>query len=256
MRSIVMIRLGCVVGFLTVSTAHGQSTLLDVGKNILQNQGGVSGVLGGASGAGLSASEIGSGLKQALSIASEKVTAQLGARDGFNGDPRIHIPLPNSLKSVQEGLNLAGQSAMLDDLELKLNRSAEQATPAAKRLFLDAISRMSFDDAKTILTGPKDSATQYFKRTMSPDLKTTMRPLVDKTVSESGAVKAYENVAGSAQSLPIIGQAVQNGPGMLTDHVLDYALQGIFSYMAQEEAAIRNDPAKQTTDLLRKVFGK
>jgi hypothetical protein len=247
---------GCALGILAVASADAQNSLLDVGKTLLQNQGGVAGVLGSASGAGLSTGEIGSGLKEALKVASERVTAQLGAKDGFNGNSLIHIPLPGSLKSVQEGLKLAGQSALLDDLELKMNRAAEQATPAAKKLFLDAISKMSFDDAKGILTGPQDAATQYFKRTMSPDLRVAMRPLVDKTVSESGAVKAYQNVAGSAQSLPLIGQAVQGGPGLLTDQVLDYALQGIFTYLGQEEAAIRSDPAKQTTSLLRKVFAK
>ncbi len=251
-----MVALACALGVVLSQDGRAQSTLLDVGKSLLQNQTGGAVGMGGNSGAGLSSGEIGSGLKEALKVASEKVTAQLGAKDGFNADPSVHIHLPSSLKSVQEGLKLAGQSQMLDDLELKLNRAAEQAEPAAKKIFVDAVSKMSIDDAKGILTGPKDAATQYFKRTMSPDLKTAMRPVVDKTVSESGAVKAYQSVAGSAQSLPVIGQTVQSGPSLLTDHVLDFALQGIFKYLAQEEAAIRSDPAKQTTDLLRKVFGQ
>ena len=233
-----------------------QASMMDVGKSLLQSQGAALGVPSGNSGAGLSSDEIGSGLKEALKVASDKVTAKLGVQNGFNGDPSIHIPLPGSLQKVQEGQKLAGQSQMLDDLELKLNRAAEQATPAAKKIFWDAVNKMSFDDAKAILTGPKDAATQYLKRTMSPDLKTAMRPVVDKTVSESGAVKAYQGVAGQAQSLPLVGQSVQGGPGLLTDHVLDYALQGIFKYLGQQEAAIRSDPAQQTTDLLRKVFGK
>ena len=243
----------------TAFAAHAQTSFSDIGKELLKNQTGValpSGSSGGGTlGAGLSAGEIGSGLKDALKLAAEKVTGKLGATDGFNADPAIHIPLPDTLKKVQQGLKMAGQSALLDDLELKLNRAAETATPKAKQLFLDSISSMTLDDAKGILNGPKDSATQYFKRTMSPNLKTTMRPIVDKTVSESGAVKAYSSATSAASALPVVGQTIQGGPGQLTDHVLDYALSGIFKYIGDEEAAIRSDPAKRTTDLLKKVFG-
>ena len=238
------------------TNAGAQNDLMDMGKGLLKNQmGGGSSQSGGTHGAGLSTGEIGSGLKEALKVATERVTGRLGAPDGFNGDPAIHIPLPDKLKSVQQGLKMAGQSALLDDLELKLNRAAEAATPKAKQIFWDALSSMTLDDAKAILNGPKDAATQYFKRTMSPNLKTAMRPVVDHTVAESGAVKAYNSVTASAASLPMIGQTVQGGPGQLTDHVLDYALAGIFKYLGDEEAAIRSDPAKRSTELLRKVFG-
>jgi len=243
---------------LTAAVAFGaqaQGTLLDLGKGVLQGQSGALSSPGGGRGAGLSIGEIGSGLKDALKVASDRVTARLGAPDGFNGDPAVHIPLPNTLRTARQGLQMVGQSALLDDLELRLNRAAEAAIPAAKKIFLDALSRMSIDDAKAILNGPPDAATQYFKRVMSPDLKTAMRPVVDQTVSQSGAVKAYQGVVTAAAGLPLVGQAAQGGPGMLTDHVLDFALQGIFKYLGQEEAAIRSDPAKQSTALLRKVFG-
>ena len=235
--------------------AQAQGSLMDVGKGLLRGQMAPAVNQGGSRGAGLSVGEIGSGLKDALKVASDRVTARLGASDGFNGDPAVHIPLPNTLQAAKRGLQMAGQSGLLDDLELKLNRAAEAAIPAAKTIFLDALSRMTIDDAKAILNGPQDAATQYFKRVMSPDLKTAMRPVVDQTVSQSGAVKAYQGVAGATAGLPMVGQAAQGGPGMLTDHVLDFALQGIFKYLGQEEAAIRSDPAKQSTALLRKVFG-
>jgi len=237
-----------VVASASAPDLRAQGGLMDLGKGLLQGQ------TGGAS-TNVASGDIGAGLKEALKVAADRVTGRLGSADGFNADPAIHIPLPDKLQMVQQGLRMAGQSAQLDDLELKLNRAAEAATPKAKQIFWDAVQRMSIDDARGILNGPQDAATQYFKRAMSPDLKTAMRPVVDQTVAQSGAVKAYQGVAASASALPLVGQAAQSGPGMLTDHVLDCALAGIFKYLGQEEAAIRSDPAKRTTDLLRKVFG-
>jgi hypothetical protein len=236
--------------------ARAQGSLMDMGKGLLQNQTGVTlPQSGGSRGAGLSSTDIGAGLKEALKVAAERVTGRLGSADGFNADPSVHIPLPEKLKMAQQGLKAAGQSALLDDLEVKLNRSAEAAAPRAKQIFWDALSAMSLDDAKSILNGPRDAATQYFKRAMSPDLKTAMRPVVDRTVADSGAVKAYGAATAAASALPMIGQTVQGAPGQLTEHVLDYALSGLFKYLGDEEAAIRSDPAKRSTELLRKVFG-
>ena len=249
----------CVVGAACFGTlpVGAQSNVMDLGKELLNSQAGAVLQKGsiGSLGGNLSASEIGAGLKDALKVATDRVTGRLGAADGYNADPAVHIPLPDTLKKVQQGMKLAGQSAMLDDLELKLNRSAEAAAPKAKQIFLDALSKMSLDDAKGILNGPQDAATQYFKRTMTPDLKTAMRPVIDHTVADTGAVKAYTASTAAASALPMVGQAIQGGPAQLTDHVLDYALNGMFKYLAGEEASIRSDPAKRTTDLLKKVFG-
>lgn len=234
--------------------AWAQGSLMDLGKNVLQQQMGQGGTAGatssGTRGSGLSTGDIASGLKDALRQGASAVTGRLGRADGFNADPKVHIPLPASLQRIQSGLKLAGLSGSADELELKLNRAAEAATPQARKIFTDALERMSVDDARAILNGPKDSATQYFKRSMTPDLKTALRPVVDHTVAEAGAVKSFEALTASAKGLPMVG----DGRSMLTDHVLEYALSGIFSYLAEEEAAIRSDPAKRTTDLLRKVF--
>lgn len=240
---------------LTPGMAWAQGSLLDLGKNVLQqqmNQGGgaTSSAAPGTRGQGLAVNDIASGLKDALRQGSTAVTQRLGRTDGFNADPRVHIPLPQSLQTVQSGLKMAGLSGLTDELELKLNRAAEAATPQARKIFADSLERMTLDDARAILNGPKDSATQYFKRSMTPDLKTALRPVIDRTVAEAGAVKSFESLTASARGLPMIG----DGRSLLTDHVLDYALAGIFSYLAEEEAAIRTDPAKRTTDILRKVF--
>lgn len=246
---------------LAAAPVLAQGGLMDMGKGMLKeqiesrvpSQGGGSG--GGSLGSSLSTGDIAAGLREALRVAADKVTRQLGRSDGFNADPAVHIPLPEKLETVKKGLALAGQSALVDDLELKLNRAAEAATPKAKQIFWDAVQKMTLDDARGILNGPSDAATQYFKRTMTPDLKTAMRPVVDQTVSQSGAVQSYNSMAGAAKSLPMLGNALQAGPAMLTDHVLEKALGGIFGYLGQEEAGIRSDPAKRSTDLLRKVFG-
>lgn len=246
---------------LCASPVLAQGGLMDLGKGLVKQEleqragSGSASAGGGSAGSSLSVSEIGSGLKEALRVAADKVTGRLGRSDGFNADPSVHIPLPDKLSALKQGLALAGKSQMLDDLELRLNRAAEAATPKAKQIFWDAVQKMTLDDARTILNGPQDAATQYFKRTMTPDLKTAMRPVVDGTVSQSGAVQSYSGLAGAAKGLPLAGDALKAGPSMLTDHVLDYALSGIFKYLGQEEAAIRSDPAKRSTDLLKKVFG-
>ncbi|MBI3444762.1 MAG: DUF4197 domain-containing protein [Magnetospirillum sp.] len=247
------------VMILSAGTVLAQGSLMDMGKGMLKQEMEQritpSAGTGGAAGSSLSTGEIGSGLKEALRLAADKVTGQLGRPDGFNADPAIHIPLPDKLATVKKGLALAGKSQMADDLELRLNRAAEAATPKAKQIFWDSVQKMSLDDARGILNGPKDAATQYFKRTMSPDLRTALRPVVDQNVAQAGAVQSYTSMAGAAQGLPLVGDALKSGPGMLTDHVLDYALAGIFNYLGQEEASIRSDPAKRSTDLLKKVFG-
>ncbi|MGE5547976.1 MAG: DUF4197 domain-containing protein [Solirubrobacterales bacterium] len=232
---------------LAASPAFSQGSLLDAGKGILKQQMGAPTPATTARGGTLSSGEIGAGLTEALKVGTERVTGLLGRTDAYNRDPAIHIPLPDTLRSAQSALKLAGMSGLADDLELKLNRAAEAAVPKTRQIFANALERMTLDDAKAILNGPEDAATQYFKRTMTPDLKTAIRPVVDSTVAEAGAVKTYESMS---KGVPMLG----DGRAALTDHVLEYALAGLFHYLAREEAAIRKDPAKRSTELLRKVF--
>jgi len=202
--------------------------------------------------AALSHSDMIAGLKDALRVGSERVVGQLGKTDGFNADPKIHIPLPENLQTVKSALSAVGMGSMMDDLEVRLNRAAETATPKAKRIFGNAIRSMSFSDAKKILTGPNDAATQYFKGQMSAPLSDEMRPIVKKALSQAGAIQAYDNVMGKYQSLPFMPDVKAN----LTQHVVQLGLSGIFHYMAEEEAAIRQNPVKRTTSILKKVFGR
>ncbi len=196
-------------------------------------------------------SEIGDAFKQALKIGTENVVSRLGSIDGFNADPSIHIPLPKKLNTVRTMLSKVGMSQHVDDLELKLNRAAESATPKAKKLFMQAISNMTFDDVMNIYKGPENSATEYFKSSMSPPLEKEMKPIVENTLSEVGAMQAYDNVIGKYKTLPFVPDVKSD----LTEHVIQKGMDGIFYYIAKEEVSIRKDPTKQTTALLKKVFG-
>ena len=236
--------------------AAAAQSLLDQGKSLLENQenaGKPSSGASGGTGASLSQSQIGAGLKDALKVASQRVVSRVGKTDGYNGDPAIRIPLPETLQKIQAPLKSVGAGGMLDDLQLKMNRAAEQAAPKALNIFTNAASKMTITDARAILNGPQDAATQYFKRMTSNQLTTSFRPIVDNSLSQVGAVKAFNGVKSQAAALPFAGEDVSKFN--LTDFTVGKALDGLFHYLATEEAAIRSNPAARTTDLLKKVFG-
>jgi hypothetical protein len=243
--------LGAILALVPVQ-AFAQFTLpKDAGGLLGQIQKG--GGATGLTGASLSQGQIGAGLKDALKVAARNVIGRVGKPDGFNGDPAIRIPLPGVLLQIQQPLQAMGAGALIGDLQLKMNRAAEQAVPKALDIFTNAASSMSIDDARSILTGPQDAATQYFRRTTADSLTTSFHPIVQSTLSGTGAVKALSAVQGRASSIPFLGQ--QLGNFSLIDFTLGKALDGLFHYMASEEAAIRTNPMARSTDLLKKVFG-
>jgi hypothetical protein len=242
--------------------ASAQNTLFDQGRGLLNQVPG--GAMPGGPGAprqgsapsaggGLSQGEIGSGLKDALRVASQRVVGRVGREDGYNGDPAVRIPLPDPLQKIQGPLKSMGASGMLDDLQLRMNRAAEQAAPKALNIFTDAISKMTIDDARGVLNGPQDAATQYFKRTTTSSLTTSFRPVVDQSLSGVGAVGVFKSLQSKAAGIPLAGQQVQSFN--LTDFTVGKALDGLFHYLGVEETAIRTNPAARTTDLLKKIFG-
>lgn len=236
----------CIISVsLVIASAEAGNNWLKKGTDLLKTHGGSSGQ------SSLSVEEIGAGLKDALRVGSENVVSRLGRVDGFNADSAVHIPLPEQLDTVKSMLDKVGMSGLLEDLELKLNRAAEVATPKAKKLFSQAITEMSFEDVKKIYEGPDDAATQYFRSKMSPSLAKEMEPVVNKSLSEVGAIQAYDRVMKEYRSVPFVPDVKAD----LTNHVVEKGMDGIFYYMAMEEAAIRQNPAKRTTDLLKRVFG-
>ncbi len=230
------------ISSLLLSCAGGGPTLEDLTKT-------AGSVLGQAG--PLSSSDIARGLKEALSKGSTAVVSQLGKRNGFAADSNIHIPLPNSLQKARDAASKVGLEGSFDDLEERLNRAAEQATPKAKALFLGAIQKMSIDDAKNILQGPDNAATQYFRDKTGVSLKQSMRPLIDKALSEVGAVTAFNTLLDRYNQIPFAPRIDAD----LTGHVVDKGSDGIFYYLAEEEKAIRTDPLKRSTELLQRVFG-
>ncbi|UCG71600.1 MAG: DUF4197 domain-containing protein [Chromatiales bacterium] len=204
-----------------------------------------------ASASELTTSQIGAGLKEALEVGTVRVVDTLGREDGFNADPLIRIPLPDSLKTVQSTLAKVGMAGTLDNLELELNRAAELATPKAKALFIDAIRTLTLDDVMAIYNGPDDAATQYLRGQMSDPLAEAMEPIVDQSLDQVGAAATYESAMGQYNALPFVPKVEAD----LTTYVVGKGLDGIFLYLAKEEAAIRNDPVERTTELLQQVFG-
>jgi hypothetical protein len=199
----------------------------------------------------LTSDDIRAGLKEALRVGSENVVSRLGRTDGFNLDPAVHIPLPQQFDTVKSLLSKVGMSSLLDDLELKLNRAAEVATPKAKELFLQAISEMTFEDVMNIYNGPQDAATRYFQDKMSPSLAKEMQPVVDQSLAQVDAIQTYDKVMGEYRAIPFVPDVKAD----LTTYVVEKGMAGIFHYMAVEEAAIRQNPTKRTTELLQRVFG-
>jgi len=199
----------------------------------------------------LSNQDIVTAFKQALSIGTGEVVSQLGVKDGFNLDPIARIPLPDNLKKVKDLMGKAGLDFMFSDLELRLNRAAELALPEAKSLFINSINQMTFDDAVAIYKGPQDSATQFFKRTMSPQLAARMNPIVNNAIAQAGVISAYDNVMSQYRTVPFMPDVKAD----LTSYVVDKGIEGAFYYLGQQEAAIRQDPVRQTTAILKKVFG-
>ena len=201
--------------------------------------------------ADLTSAEIENAFKQALKQGSEAVVNQLSVKDGFNADPSIHIPLPESLKKVQTTLAGFGMSGYLDDLETRLNRAAENATPKAKMIFIDAIHNISFADLQKIYHGPEDSATQYLKKQTSPAIRQQILPLIENALNQVGAITTYDQAIDQYRRLPFVPDVKAD----LQRHVAQKTMDGLFFYLARQEAEIRQNPIKQTTDLLKKVFG-
>ncbi len=201
--------------------------------------------------AGLTNDKIIAGLKEALQVSTGKAVALTGKPDGFLKNQAIRILLPPKLETLGKGMRMLGMGAKVDELEVSMNRAAEQATPQAKQIFIAAVKKMSFDDARKILTGGDTAATEYFKRTSAEDLTAAFSPIVHRSMERVGVVEQYNRVLASAPA----GSAL-TGRFDLNKYVVGKTLDGLFLMLGEEEKKIRKDPAAQTTSLLKEVFGK
>jgi Protein of unknown function (DUF4197) len=193
-----------------------------------------------------------SGLKEALQIGTDRAVDFTGKPDGYFKNEAIKILLPEKLRTAEKGLRLAGMGPRIDEFELSMNRAAEKAAPAARDVFKEALTAMTFDDARKILTGGDTSATEYFRSKTSNKLTTAFRPPVESTMADTGVVTQYKQLTGGLASLPF-GKSANFD---ITDYVVGKALDGLFFMLGQEEKKIRTNPAAQITPLLKEVFGK
>ncbi|MBX2833286.1 MAG: DUF4197 domain-containing protein [Rhodospirillales bacterium] len=237
----------------TVLPSANAQSFFDKAKQALGDAVGSSGTSSSAGSSALSAlssDTVEEGLKQALDIGVELVTSQLGATDGFNADPVAHIPLPDSVKSAQKLLSAAGLGSYADEIELRMNRAAEQTMSDASDILINAISQMTLDDAKGILNGPDDAATSYLRRVSGSDIEGRLRPVLTDALADTGALSLYDQMLGQYTTLPFVPDLKAS----LTDHATDEAMNGLFHYIALQEADIRSDPTRWTTDILKQVF--
>lgn len=199
----------------------------------------------------LSNDKITAGLKEALSVSTTKAVALTGRPDGFLKNEAIRILLPEKMRSAANGLRLVGMGPQLDELEIGMNRAAEQATPQAKQIFLNALTSMSIGDARQILTGGDTAATDYFRNKSTDDLVTAFTPIVRRSMQNVGVVRQYNQMMQNSVAAPLL----QSRNFDLNRYVVGKTLDGLFYMLGQEEKQIRTNPAAQTTSLLKEVFG-
>lgn len=191
------------------------------------------------------------GLKQALTQSAEVAVDKLGVENGFLQNPKVKIPLPGSLQKVEGLMRTLGMSKYADGLIVTMNRAAEAAAAEAEPLLVDAVQEMSVDDARAILTGGNDAATQYFRNTTSEALTQKFLPIVKNATDKAGLAKKYNEFAGKGAKFGLVAEKNANIENYVTQKTLD----GLYLMMAEEERAIRNDPMGQGSKLLQQVFG-
>ena len=199
----------------------------------------------------LSNTDASNGLKAALIQGANKAVANLGAVDGFFGNKQVKIPLPETMQKAEKAMRMFGMGKQADELVLKMNRAAEAAVPEAKALLIDSVKKMTLDDAKAILTGPPDSATQYFKKTTSLPMGEKFLPIVKSATEKVKLAQQYNKFAEMGNKYGLVKKEDAN----LEQYVTQKTLDGVYLMMAQEEAAIRKDPIGQASSLIKKVFG-
>ena len=213
--------------------------------------------------ADLSQDHIVQGLKDALAKGLQQAIARLGNEGGFLTNLNVTIPMPEQMRKVESALRAMNQDKLADDFVVAMNRAAEQAVPEAGSVFADTLRQMTIEDAKSILNGLDDAATQYFQKTTQTNLYAKFYPIVQKATAKTGVTSAYKSLmekANVAQGLGSIGSAL--GVSLLgkdsldlDDYVTNKAMDGLFKMVAEEEMQIRQNPVARTTDMLQKVFG-
>ena len=199
----------------------------------------------------ITASDSVAALKTALNQGTTHAIESLGVVDGFLRNPEVKIPLPPTLQKAESVMRLFGMGDQADALVVAMNRAAEAAVPEAKSLLVSAVQQMSLVDARQILTGGDDAATQYFRKVSYDKLEQTFLPIVKERTDEVALSKQYNQFVGQAALYGLVGSKDAN----VESYVTRKALDGLFVMIAAEERAIRKDPLGQSSKILEKVFG-
>lgn len=199
----------------------------------------------------LSNADASAGLRKALDQGIDKAVGKLGVAGGFMNNPKVKIPLPPKLAKAEGALRMMGMGGQADELETAMNRAAEAAVPESKTLLKQSLKQMSVADAKRILTGGDDSATQYFKSTTYAPLKVKFAPIIDAATEKVKLAESYNKVAEKGVAMGVL----KPEDARIQSYVTEKTLDGLYLMMAEEERAIRKDPMGQASDLLKKVFG-
>jgi hypothetical protein len=200
---------------------------------------------------GLGENKIIAGLKEALVVSAGNAVSLTGRLDGFFKNAAIKILLPKQIQTVAKGLRVMGQGSLVDEFVLSMNRAAEKAAPQARRIFVDAIKEMTFDDARRILTGGDTAATEYFRLKTSERIAESFRPIIERSMDEVGATRQYKALLGNIQNIPFAKTQSLD----LDQYVVDKALEGLFYMVGEEEKKIRKNPAARVSSILQEVFG-
>ncbi|MDP3814751.1 DUF4197 domain-containing protein [Pseudomonas sp.] len=201
--------------------------------------------------ADLSQTDASGGLKDALVQGAQVAIKQLGAPGGFSNNPDVRIELPGNLGKAAKTMKMMGMGAQVEQLETSMNQAAEAAMPQAQALLVDSVKKMTVQDAKSILAGPEDSATQYLNKTSREQIRAKFLPIVQQATAQVGLAKQYNSFAGQAASFGVIDAKSAN----IESYVTEQALNGLFEIIAEQEASIRENPAGAATSLAKKVFG-
>lgn len=199
----------------------------------------------------LSNAEAVAGLKQALLDGSAAAVSQLGRENGFLGNAKVKIPLPPALQRLESALRFAGMSRQADELVVAMNRAAEAAVPEARTLLVEAVKKMTVRDAKGILQGGDTAATDYFRRATRSDLAQRFLPIVKRATDRVGLAAQYNDLAGRATQLGLVGEE----QATIESYVTAKALDGLYAMIAEQEQTFRRDPVSAASSAVRKVFG-
>ena len=200
----------------------------------------------------LSTKDIITGLKQALNKGAGYAVNSLGKTDGFMKNTDVKIPMPKKLGKAESLLRKAGKEKYATEFVTTMNRAAESAVPLTLNIIKQGIRNMSITDAKNILQGPDDAATQYLKKTGSNDLRKKILPIVKKATAKTGVTAKYKKMLGK---LGFAGKYLNLNDYDIDTYVTQKTMAGLFTMIAREEKKIRDNPVARTTDILKKVFG-